>query len=167
MAPTMLPYRAGRHTSRLAARLGRTPSPPAGLRGSSAPALRAARRCCAGRTYRPKHAILKRFATVFRTVCLWSGLHAQRTFWCRNCGQRGSSGMPIPPRSHSEQREYQNGCPLLLSTAENTHFPKGFQRFYPGVVSWRRRMCYTCDRCLLYTSPSPRDATLSRMPSSA
>ena len=23
------------------------------------------------------------------------------------------------------------------------------------------------DRCLLYTSPSPRDATLSRMPSSA
>ena len=25
----------------------------------------------------------------------------------------------------------------------------------------------TCDVCLLYTSPSPRDATLSRMPSSA
>ena len=25
----------------------------------------------------------------------------------------------------------------------------------------------TCERCLLYTSPSPRDATLSRMPSSA
>ena len=25
----------------------------------------------------------------------------------------------------------------------------------------------TCDTCLLYTSPSPRDATLSRMPSSA
>ena len=24
-----------------------------------------------------------------------------------------------------------------------------------------------CDYCLLYTSPSPRDATLSRMPSSA
>ena len=24
-----------------------------------------------------------------------------------------------------------------------------------------------CDTCLLYTSPSPRDATLSRMPSSA
>ena len=24
-----------------------------------------------------------------------------------------------------------------------------------------------CDSCLLYTSPSPRDATLSRMPSSA
>ena len=27
--------------------------------------------------------------------------------------------------------------------------------------------CYTYNTCLLYTSPSPRDATLSRMPSSA
>ena len=27
--------------------------------------------------------------------------------------------------------------------------------------------CVNCDSCLLYTSPSPRDATLSRMPSSA
>ena len=26
---------------------------------------------------------------------------------------------------------------------------------------------FVCDTCLLYTSPSPRDATLSRMPSSA
>ena len=30
-----------------------------------------------------------------------------------------------------------------------------------------RRRAYQCDICLLYTSPSPRDATLSRMPSSA
>ena len=28
-------------------------------------------------------------------------------------------------------------------------------------------LCYWCRDCLLYTSPSPRDATLSRMPSSA
>ena len=27
--------------------------------------------------------------------------------------------------------------------------------------------CIACKFCLLYTSPSPRDATLSRMPSSA
>ena len=27
--------------------------------------------------------------------------------------------------------------------------------------------CGACSICLLYTSPSPRDATLSRMPSSA
>ena len=32
----------------------------------------------------------------------------------------------------------------------------------------RYRDMYLCDNgCLLYTSPSPRDATLSRMPSSA
>ena len=29
-----------------------------------------------------------------------------------------------------------------------------------GLIEWRKS-------CLLYTSPSPRDATLSRMPSSA
>ena len=28
-------------------------------------------------------------------------------------------------------------------------------------------LCMQCMCCLLYTSPSPRDATLSRMPSSA
>ena len=28
-------------------------------------------------------------------------------------------------------------------------------------------ICVDCGNCLLYTSPSPRDATLSRMPSSA
>ena len=36
----------------------------------------------------------------------------------------------------------------------------------PHLVSpwWKDNICYSC---LLYTSPSPRDATLSRMPSSA
>ena len=29
------------------------------------------------------------------------------------------------------------------------------------------KACTGCHTCLLYTSPSPRDATLSRMPSSA
>jgi len=33
------------------------------------------------------------------------------------------------------------------------------------VAKWKGR--YLVDGCLLYTSPSPRDATLSRMPSSA
>ena len=41
------------------------------------------------------------------------------------------------------------------------------------IIQVERRGYYICDRpylrpaCLLYTSPSPRDATLSRMPSSA
>ena len=34
------------------------------------------------------------------------------------------------------------------------------------AIDWSREFA-TCDVCLLYTSPSPRDATLSRMPSSA
>ena len=37
-------------------------------------------------------------------------------------------------------------------------------RDYEGSMS---TLCAGCGHCLLYTSPSPRDATLSRMPSSA
>ena len=36
--------------------------------------------------------------------------------------------------------------------------------FEPWLEAWRGQLVNTC---LLYTSPSPRDATLSRMPSSA
>ena len=40
-----------------------------------------------------------------------------------------------------------------------------------GTQEGKRRECaqraLVCGHCLLYTSPSPRDATLSRMPSSA
>ena len=41
-----------------------------------------------------------------------------------------------------------------------------------GIVPFRRatvngRLHWLLGACLLYTSPSPRDATLSRMPSSA
>ena len=44
-----------------------------------------------------------------------------------------------------------------------TQPPEGITIFQPldGLRRWR------CQVCLLYTSPSPRDATLSRMPSSA
>ena len=31
----------------------------------------------------------------------------------------------------------------------------------------KSELLQSCNSCLLYTSPSPRDATLSRMPSSA
>ena len=37
----------------------------------------------------------------------------------------------------------------------------------PGVSLGKYRVSETYGACLLYTSPSPRDATLSRMPSSA
>ena len=48
--------------------------------------------------------------------------------------------------------------------------PFGGQDFLNALVSSCEPMCfeyYLITRCLLYTSPSPRDATLSRMPSSA
>ena len=43
----------------------------------------------------------------------------------------------------------------ILNSSEYTHFKHALEwNYFIGV-------------CLLYTSPSPRDATLSRMPSSA
>ena len=48
-----------------------------------------------------------------------------------------------------------------------------YARKFTDDVEWscedgtRTDMDYMCKTCLLYTSPSPRDATLSRMPSSA
>ena len=38
---------------------------------------------------------------------------------------------------------------------------------YPNITAWVLRVADHPKHCLLYTSPSPRDATLSRMPSSA
>ena len=39
--------------------------------------------------------------------------------------------------------------------------------YLPRLLPWLPRYLSHCNPCLLYTSPSPRDATLSRMPSSA
>ena len=44
--------------------------------------------------------------------------------------------------------------------------------FNPDYLPWRQRIAFVPDGdlfegCLLYTSPSPRDRSLSRMPSSA
>ena len=47
----------------------------------------------------------------------------------------------------------QMGLAVLSYEAANQKLPRGMQ--LPPII------------CLLYTSPSPRDATLSRMPSSA
>ena len=70
---------------------------------------------------------------------------------------------------------------LVMEQAEHQMLRDlGMSVVYPyegGILSWPR-VSATCDYqvplrfeeivdCLLYTSPSPRDATLSRMPSSA
>ena len=63
-------------------------------------------------------------------------------------------------------------CPQDLDTAENidSHDPvqqthKVMQNIQQLISEAGGKMEDMC--CLLYTSPSPRDATLSRMPSSA
>ena len=50
-----------------------------------------------------------------------------------------------------------------------TYFPIPDSRNYraEGTASWYGTKFHGQNTCLLYTSPSPRDATLSRMPSSA
>ena len=42
-----------------------------------------------------------------------------------------------------------------------------FSMIFWLVDMYRRKSIFVDGPCLLYTSPSPRDATLSRMPSSA
>ena len=42
-----------------------------------------------------------------------------------------------------------------------------FKSISPDIFKDKTFMDIGCNACLLYTSPSPRDATLSRMPSSA
>ena len=53
---------------------------------------------------------------------------------------------------------------ILDETAVTIESMKGTTRNIPDVSD---RASEETDSCLLYTSPSPRDATLSRMPSSA
>ena len=53
-------------------------------------------------------------------------------------------------------------APVRKSTANVVLMPKGY-----GWPRLGRQSGYGTLSCLLYTSPSPRDATLSRMPSSA
>ena len=56
--------------------------------------------------------------------------------------------------------------------AVTTHYlrpglPGTMADLHANVVRFGRRTSTVTGTCLLYTSPSPRDATLSRMPSSA
>ena len=58
-------------------------------------------------------------------------------------------------------------CPVsknfsLTSFTSNVYYSTKFQQSYTGCI-WR----HLTNICLLYTSPSPRDGLLSRMPSSA
>ena len=67
--------------------------------------------------------------------------------------------------------------PLIVISTDYPHFtrlsgPTGFVQYLEGALHFKTRLGRSQEyewikTCLLYTSPSPRDATLSRMPSSA
>ena len=57
--------------------------------------------------------------------------------------------------------------PIYVPSAAYGHFGRTAGEAGPGTFSWEARDLAHSLNCLLYTSPSPRDATLSRMPSSA
>ena len=65
---------------------------------------------------------------------------------------------------------------ILVPAAAADQYPESFDKTFKQTLirtvdgfdeqQYRERYA-DCELCLLYTSPSPRDATLSRMPSSA
>ena len=74
--------------------------------------------------------------------------------------------------------EICGSCQILLPVISSVHFKKVMQKFAPHLSPQHMVIHGTKGfdvlpgelepgYCLLYTSPSPRDATLSRMPSSA
>ena len=71
-------------------------------------------------------------------------------------------GPEIPLR---QSDEYQG----LLHADESGYTIYLYERSGKGILgeAGRNLIIEKYDNCLLYTSPSPRDATLSRMPSSA
>ena len=68
--------------------------------------------------------------------------------------------------------QLREGTKKSHTMAENTGFVACFLKGVVEKKSYRKLISdlyfvYEAMDCLLYTSPSPRDATLSRMPSSA
>ena len=53
------------------------------------------------------------------------------------------------------------------SLAFDTIYAEGQRRYMESLSSYARQFLGQMENCLLYTSPSPRDRTRSRMPSSA
>ena len=74
---------------------------------------------------------------------------------------------------HNIERLHLNGKEdegdLILTTGNHTYVieAKAGQPHLAEFVKQASREARNYETCLLYTSPSPRDATLSRMPSSA
>ena len=86
--------------------------------------------------------------------------------------ERAESAYPLPRAVHLDDEVMRVFQSIGLADAINDkvrvnvgmHFVDKDQNM---LVDWSRPQSVGPYGCLLYTSPSPRDATLSRMPSSA
>ena len=68
-------------------------------------------------------------------------------------------------------------CYMSRYNGRRVYVNQNIEQIFNSVVRWEKSYCKTPDQqdpiytmvdiCLLYTSPSPRDRTRSRMPSSA
>ena len=97
-------------------------------------------------------------------------------------------GMAASARPINETENHDGSCDYRTDYCDETCYNVKLYRIYPDMAKrddrcetiWQKlnksnsdftkffsRKRYDTSRCLLYTSPSPRDATLSRMPSSA
>ena len=83
-------------------------------------------------------------------------------------------GYKVTEGSRSRVQNYEGVCIALKYangiagsfTVRKISFGEGVERVFP-LYSTNIESITVVRSCLLYTSPSPRDATLSRMPSSA
>ena len=76
----------------------------------------------------------------------------------------------------SVDHAYSLGKPIALIKVGRSSQSQSIAKTHTGALTgsdelhdalFKRLGVARCETCLLYTSPSPRDATLSRMPSSA
>ena len=69
--------------------------------------------------------------------------------------------LTLPLLAYSQDQINWMTWDQMIAKRQSDSVPKKvFIDLYTGWCGW-------CKRCLLYTSPSPRDGLLSRMPSSA
>ena len=78
----------------------------------------------------------------------------------------GRPKSPVNKRPYGPGQHGQNRRSKLSDFGTQLRAKQKLKGYYGNITEKQFRRTYD-EACLLYTSPSPRDATLSRMPSSA